>query len=294
MDKNLIKPINQNILTQQKKTKKVNTLKGIILSLAVVGFIGFSITNVFANEFKQASISYGSKTQLLDDAARKIIISQNNKSTVYDQLIGKAQNKMRNVIIANKKANTPKKVKWLNGVEKSFASISRRLYVPEHSIYDVETYLEDDIDGDGYYQTFGVTFDVDIYNPNGSENSVVYAELYLSTDNVNWEHYYTTDHFQINSNNNDDKFEVITTFAEGYTTSNYNVLIDIYEVGYTDVVATQSSNDDNALYALPLESADYDQIYVEEVVVVHGGSTSIQWLLFVLLLGLVKIVRIKK
>lgn len=294
MNNDSMKPGNKKTLTQQKQIKKMNTVKFIVLSLVVLGFLGFSVSNVSANELAQASISYGGKTQQLNDAIRKNIISQNSESTVYDQFIGKSQGKMRNVIIANKKNTTPKKVKGFNGVEKSFSSNNTRYYVPEFSIYDAITYLEDDIDGDGYYRTFGVIFDADVYNPNGNEDSVIYAELYLSTDGVNWEHYYTTDDFLIQGSNEDDQFEVITTFAEGYSPNYYDILIDIYEVGYADIVATHSSNDNNALYALPLESADYDEPYVEEVVIVHGGSTSLQFLLFVLLIGLVKTMRSKQ
>lgn len=294
MNNNSIKPTNINVLMQQKQIKKVNTLKGIVLSLVVLGFIGFSISNVSANELTQASISYGGKTQQLDDEARKTIISQNSQSKVYDQLIGKSQGKKRDEIIAEKKKTNPKKIRAFNGVEKSFAPLNTHFYVPEFSIYDAESYLQDDIDGDGYYRTFGVLFDVDVYNPNGNEDSVIYAELYISTDGTNWEHYYTTDDFLIHGSNEEDQFEVITTFAEGYNTNHYDILIDIYEVGYSDIVATHSSNDNNALYALPLESADYDELYVEEVVVVHGGSTSIQFLFFVLFIGLVKTIRTHK
>ena len=54
-------------------------------------------------------------------------------------------------------------------------------------------------------------------------------------------------------------------------------------MGYSDVVATYSANDNNMLYALPLESADYDPEYIEvEYYAEHGGSSS--WLLIVSLL----------
>ncbi len=276
------------ISKQQERIKRVNTIKGITFLLVILSFLALSISNVSASELSgQASVSYGGKKDQLDDQTRNLVIAQNSNSGVYDQLIGKAKAKTRAEIIAEKQSTTSINSK---GVEKSLAPGTARYYVPEFSVYDATTFLEDDIDGDGYYRTFGVIFDVDVYNPNGSEQSVIYAELYLSTDGVNWEHYYSTDDFLISGNSPDDQFEVITTLAEGYNTQNYDVLIDIYEVGYSDIVVTYSSNDSNALYALPLESAEYDTIYIEEVTV-HGGSQSTVFLLFTLTLLLVRKIR---
>lgn len=217
MNKNSIKPTNINVLTQQKQIRKVSTLKGIVLSLVVLGFLVFSISNVSANELAQASISYGGKTQQLDDETRKKIILQNSKSTVYDQLIGKSQGKNRKEIIAKKKKNILKKAKTFNGVEKSLAPLNTRFYVPEFSVYNAESYLENDIDGDGYYRTFGVLFDVDVYNPNGNEDSVIYAELYLSTDGANWEHYYTTDNFLIHGSNEEINLKLLQHLQKAIT-----------------------------------------------------------------------------
>ncbi|XPF95786.1 choice-of-anchor H family protein [Colwellia sp. RE-S-Sl-9] len=292
MNKNPITLNTQERPSQQKRVHKVNMLKGIALSLVVLGFLGFTISNVSANELNQASISYGGKTNQLDDDTRNLVIAQNGHSKVYDQLIGKAKTKTRAQVIAEKQSTPATKAKTFNGIEKSFAPFNTRVYTPEFTVYDATSFLEDDIDGDGYYQTFGVVFDVDVYNPNGNENSVIYAELYISSDGVNWEHYYTTDDFLIQGSNDQDQFEVITTFAEGYRTNHYDILIDIYEVGFADIVATYSSDDNNSLYALPLESAEYDRVYVEEVVV-HAGSSSIPFVLFIVLMALVRIVRVR-
>ena len=261
-----------------KPVSKLDAFKGLLLLLIVFGFLGFSMSNVSAAEITKATVSYGGKKNQLDDDTRNLVIAQNSNSKVYDQLIGKAQNKTRNAIIIEKQ-NTISKSTTAKGLVKSNASQYERYYTPEFTVYDANSFLEDDIDGDGYYQTFGVIFDVDVYNPNGNEESVIYAELYLSENGGSWEHYYTTEEFLISGNNTEDQFEVITTLAEGYRANNYDVLIDIYEVGYAEVVATYSSDDSNALYALPLESNDNDQVYVDEVIVVHGGSTSIVFLL---------------
>ena len=148
--------------------------------------------------------------------------------------------------------------------------------------------MEDDFDLDGFYRTFSISFDADVFALTNSHDSEVYAELYLSEDGGPWIHYYTTDNFIIQGESEEDEYEVLTTLLNGYNAGYYNVLIDLYEVGYSDIVATYSSDDTVTLYGLPLESADYDEPYVEEVYVEHGGSISF----ITLLLGLIVILRL--
>ncbi|ABZ77571.1 conserved hypothetical protein [Shewanella halifaxensis HAW-EB4] len=152
-------------------------------------------------------------------------------------------------------------------------------------IYDAYSRLFVDNDYDGFYQTFSVTFDADVEGYYANERADVFAELYLSRNGGPWEHYYTTDIFRIYGNATDDDFEVLTTLDYGYPTDHYDVLIDLYEVGYGDIVATVSSYDFDSLYALPLESSDRDDIYIDDDDHYHGGSVSFASL--ILLLGLV-------
>ena len=152
------------------------------------------------------------------------------------------------------------------------------------AIYQGYSELLTDIDADGYYQTFSVSFDADVLSPIIGEQARVYADLYLSKNGGPWLLYFSTDDFIITGERTDDEFEVITRLDSGYAPDHYDVLIDLYEVGYSDVVASYSSNDTNALYALPLESADYDPEYVEVIHYdEHGGSVAwgIVLLLFV-------------
>jgi hypothetical protein len=151
------------------------------------------------------------------------------------------------------------------------------------SIYSAYSQLISDIDEDGYYQTFSVSFDADISSSVAHEQALVYADLYLSQNGGPWILYFSTDSFFITGEDTQDEFEVVTQLDSGYLTEHYDVLIDLYEVGYSDVVATYSANDSNTLYALPLESADYDPEYIEVVHYDdHGGSSS--WLLIIGLL----------
>jgi len=139
--------------------------------------------------------------------------------------------------------------------------------------------LFEDFDYDGFYQTFSVTFDVDVNGAYLNERADLFAELYLSRDGGPWVHYYTTDVFTIYGDSTQDDYEVLTTLYTGYATDHYDVLIDVYEVGYSDIVATISADETDSLYALPLESSDRDRepdiIVVEE----SGGAFSVLGLL---------------
>ncbi|AVI65647.1 hypothetical protein CKQ84_06945 [Shewanella sp. WE21] len=147
------------------------------------------------------------------------------------------------------------------------------------SIFDASSRLFEDFDYDGFYQTFSVTFDVDVNGAYLNERADLFAELYLSRDGGPWVHYYTTDVFTIYGDSTQDDYEVLTTLYTGYATDHYDVLIDVYEVGYSDIVATISADEIDSLYALPLESSDRDRepdiIVVEE----SGGAFSVLGLL---------------
>lgn len=160
------------------------------------------------------------------------------------------------------------------------------------SIYSAYSELITDIDEDGYYQTFSVSFDADIISSQPADQALVYADLYLSKNGEPWELYFSTDDFLITGENTDDEFEVITRIESGYIPDNYDVLIDLYEVGFSDIVATYSADNTNELYALPLESSDYDPEYVEEIEIIEihteqGGSTN-KWFVALLLLLLIR------
>jgi len=162
---------------------------------------------------------------------------------------------------------------------------SRRInYQQSFSIYNAFSYLLDDYDGDQYYQTFSVVFDADLLSYSSSNSAQVYAELYLSQNGGPWIYYHTTDNFVVYGESEDDEYEVITTLHQGYSSDSYDVLIDLYKVGFDEIVATYSSDDNNSLYALPLESADNDVEYIVEVYDDYAGSINIYGLL--ILLGL--------
>ena len=159
-------------------------------------------------------------------------------------------------------------------------------------IYSASSRLFEDKDYDGFYRTFSVTFDADVYSPYTGQRAKVFADLYLSHNGGPWELYFTTEPFIITDDNSDDEYEVLTTLDTGFSAQYYDVLIDVYELGYSDIVATISSDNVDALYALPLESAErdhYESAGYSTSIGIAGGSTSFY---SVFTLGLISLLRV--
>jgi hypothetical protein len=266
------------MLINNNATKTVNSksLKRLLL-LITVSFLPF--TQVTASEINtvQYTVSHGVVKNDIDDKQRINIIEKNKLTKLSDQLSGKASAKTRASILNDQKQTLSK----VNKGELSQRAKSD--HYAEFSIYSATSFLHEDYDGDGYYQTFSVIFDADIYSYTESQLGEVYALLYLSKNGGPWTHYFTTDNFIIEGDTDLDEYEVITTFVSGYSSDHYDVLIDLYQVGYSDIVASLSSDDSDALYALPIESAEYDEPYIE-VVEVTGGSMN--WLILIILSSL--------
>ena len=255
------------------KAVKSNSIRTFLL-LIIANL--FSVNQVTANELNagQFTVSQGVLKKSINEQQRKIIIEKNKTSNISDQRLGIASAKTRETILNDGKSTT------LTSKKSKTSQKTNSDYYADFSIYSAISFLHDDYDGDGFYQTFSVTFDADIYSYSNNQFGEVYALLYLSKNGGPWTHYFTTDNFFIEGESDLDEYEVISTFMSGYQSDHYDVLIDLYQVGYSDIVASLSSDDSIALYALPIESAEYDEPYIE-FVEVEGGS--MYWLLLILL-----------
>lgn len=184
-----------------------------------------------------------------------------NKAPSYSPIPRKLHQQIISMQIKPQKSNTNRQ--QLNAVQ---------LHQGDFIIYDAFSYLETDVDGDGYHQSFSIVFDADYFPYSYSDYADVYASLYLSRNGGPWEHYYSSEVFTLYLDSDEDEYEVSTTLEQGYLAGNYDILIDLYHADTNTLVTSYSSDDNNALYALPLESAEHDVVYVNEVVVSHGGS----------------------
>lgn len=120
---------------------------------------------------------------------------------------------------------------------------------------NASTLLLTDRDHDGYFSEFRVRFDAD----SDVGDVRVYAKLYLRRfGESDWLLYHTTDDFWLDGRSGSDDYYVTTKLEAGYATAEYDVLIDLYEVGYSDIVATIGPADTDALGYVPLEEIGLD------------------------------------
>ena len=132
---------------------------------------------------------------------------------------------------------------------------TRSAKISDFSFFDAGSTLLADRDGDGFHREFRVRFDADVV----SGDALVFARLYLRrAGDSNWLLYSETDDFLISGQNGDDDYFVTTTLDDGWPTGDYDVLIDLYESGFSGIVATIGPFDSDALALLPLEETGLD------------------------------------
>lgn len=177
-------------------------------------------------------------------------------SRTHEDKQGKRSSVVQQSQLKNKAdlAKAGKRKKSLTEKKLRSNTVSKSSRATHFSFYDAQSYLIDDIDGDGYYSEFEIVFDADT----AYDWAEVYAVLYIRAGNGDWIEYYETDVFDIYGYDSSDDYSVTTVLNFDYPTGEYDILIDLYEVGYSDIVATWSSYDDADLYALPLEDREHE------------------------------------
>lgn len=149
-------------------------------------------------------------------------------------------------------------------------------------IFEASTELFYDLDGDGYYHYLRVQFDADTV----FDTMLVYAELFLSADGTAWEHLYTTDDFRIWGQDPNDDYEIETELVSGYSTGHYDLLIELYDAEYGDLVDEFGPNESSAMALLPLEDSSRDGVVAPPPI--HdsdGGGGAASWSLLAALAG---------
>ncbi|MEP2653662.1 MAG: choice-of-anchor H family protein [Paraglaciecola sp.] len=137
-------------------------------------------------------------------------------------------------------------------------------------IYDAWVEFYGDEDSDGYFSHFSVGLDADTY----FSEAQVYARLYLGKDEV-FKEYHTTSTFTIYGDSSADYLVVESELLTGFTSDDYEVLIELYDEYTNELVAVIDGYNDGDLYLLPLESNNYEEVYEEPNVIIvteHGGS----------------------
>ncbi len=240
-----------------------NTHFPVTLYLLSTLILSTVCVNALASDTQPSHISIGAFKNKLSTALQK----------TEQQGVMSAQQQRLAPFIGKSRAEVAKLTSSVSK-SKGLQSLSSKHYVimPDFTIFQAISYLQDDEDFDGYYKTFSVSFDADLYSYGYYQFAEVYALLYVSHNGGDWLLYHTTDNFVIEGQTDSDEYEVVTTLVSGYSPGEYDVLIDLYQVDYNGIVASYSADDSNALYGLPLESENFDVPYNEVIEIGAGGS----------------------
>jgi hypothetical protein len=154
----------------------------------------------------------------------------------------------------------------------------------------------EDRDGDGYHRKIRVEFDADTRNA----RETVYAKLYLRREHGPWVLYSETGLFDIRYDEAGDRYEIVTELLEGFPPGRYDLMIELYALYYSGMVASRTVSLDEHGHLLYLEDATSDTAETEvivitpppsgEVVIIEddpyaGGSTPL-WILSLGMLAL--------
>ena len=260
---------------KQRPSTKQPTRNIISILFFCVGLSFVTCASQAEHETSESAIStsFGDSVNKVNQAGQGDTADKQKELSKVTSASSNKSGKNRQQVIIEKKAVNPNRANALNNLDYLF------------SIYDAQTSLLTDEDQDGFYRSFSLVFDADYHRFDEFDQAKVYAELYLSKNGGPWLHYFTTDAYIIHSQSSEDAYEVSTTLVDGYRPDHYDVLIDLYEVGFTDIVASYSGDDSNALYALPIESELYDIYHPAVQSSGHGGSFSALTLLLIFLMG---------
>jgi hypothetical protein len=174
------------------------------------------------------------------------------------------------------KENNSSKKTLLNKTQATTKIRSEKLSNSSNSgpiyFYSVAVDMNYDEDGDGYYSDFTVSFDADTsYN-----YATVYASLYVSLNGGVWQHYFTTDNFEINASSSSDIYDVRTQLTNGFPPGSYDILIDLYDADYNTLAATISADTEYELAEHYLEDITYENSIVSSTgVSIFSASLSL-------------------
>ncbi|PCI65109.1 MAG: hypothetical protein COB38_11695 [Gammaproteobacteria bacterium] len=225
---------------------KLNLLISILL-------ITLTSTDIFADDinklesYKKSMVTNGVSASSLKFSEKEVFVLSRNADASITRRVNLIESKLIQRLKASASAQNisaktrpqyPQKASNIDGF----------------SFYSANAYLNYDLDGDGYYSDFTIEFDAD-YDGGYAD---VYGVLYYSKNGGPWIEYFETDVFEIHLNDASDDYQVTSRLITDFPTSDYDILIDLYEYGFSGIVATISSDDTQNLFGLPLEDEAHE------------------------------------
>ncbi len=149
---------------------------------------------------------------------------------------------------------------------------------------DVGTSLFSDLDHDGYFGGFSLSFDVD--TDRGDRD--IYATIYLQLGANPAEKFHTTEIFTIYSRSSSDVYRVDAELIDNYRAGEYHVQIDIHDAHNGDVLDSVDAASFSNLRNLPLEAEPQGSSIRTTIITEYAGLSGP---LFLVLLALIALLR---
>src|SRR5262249_16458851 len=116
-----------------------------------------------------------------------------------------------------------------------------------------------------------------------------YAEIYVSADGKSWELLYTTKDFTVFGTDPNDDYEVETDLVSGYSSAQYDVLIELHDAADSTLLDEYGPNESPKFSLLPLEDSARDGVVDNSGGGYggggHGGGGAVSWLMLPGLFG---------
>lgn len=140
--------------------------------------------------------------------------------------------------------------------------------------FDASVELSGDDDNDGYFHRITTYFDADV----DSAQETAYAKIFLSYQGGPWRQVADTDLFEISYDSMGDSYVVETDLVEGYRSGDYDVLIELYSLFHSGMVASVELFQDSEGYVISLEDSERDRPPVSVATVTTSYSTDTGYL----------------
>ncbi len=167
-------------------------------------------------------------------------ITQNSPTPATEETLNQAfENAIPNVELA---LSTRTRIELGNKTLRSHFSLF-------YWLRDLYTELSNDFDRDGFYQRFTLNFLPDL----NTGFTDIYADIYLSHENADWDFLTSTNDQRIFAGGFNDYFRITTQLDSGYPTGYYDVLIELRDSRNGRLLASFDPSDSASLNNLPLE-----------------------------------------
>lgn len=138
-------------------------------------------------------------------------------------------------------------------------------------VANINTYLFDDADNDGYYAGLTVSMDIDVEQ----DWADVFAQIYLQRNGSQPRLLHTTDVFSIFERASSDEYQVDVGLLDNTPAADYDLIIDVVNASTGQLVDSVSNQTHHNLAYLPLESSDYQydaQVELSYGLQISGGN----------------------